>query len=275
MISSRVGFTQGRLVNMIDGKIQAFPKNDWENEFKLAKSISISLMEWTLDYEDLYENPMMTILGRKKILELSSRFSLSIPSVVGDCFMQQPFWRTTKSMKLEKDFLDVVHAASKVGARFIVVPLVDNGSLTSKNEEDKLIFFMLENYLLFKEINIKIIFEIDFDPEKLKHFIDLLPEDVFGINYDIGNSAALGFDPLEEFKSYGDRILNVHVKDRKLGSTTVPLGQGNANFNLIFAELNSAGYTGNFILQTARDQNNQHLEVIEKYAKMVTQWVMK
>ena len=45
---------------------------------------------------------------------------------------------------------------------------------------------------------------------------------------DIGNSASLGLNPLDEFEAFGDRILNVHVKDRVLGGTTVPLGLGNA-----------------------------------------------
>ena len=46
----------------------------------------------------------------------------------------------------------------------------------------------------------------------LKTFIDQLSPDNYGINYDIGNSAAMGFDPKEEIQVYGQRILNVHIK---------------------------------------------------------------
>jgi hexulose-6-phosphate isomerase len=41
LINSRIGFMQGRLSPMIDGRIQSFPWDYWENEFSLAKEIGI------------------------------------------------------------------------------------------------------------------------------------------------------------------------------------------------------------------------------------------
>ena len=40
-----------------------------------------------------------------------------------------------------------------------------------------------------------------------------------------------------EFKYYGKRILNVHIKDRKKFGNTVRLGQGNVNFKQLFMNL--------------------------------------
>ena len=77
-------------------------------------------------------------------------------------------------------------------------------------------------------------FESDFDSENLSRFIARLDEEFFGINYDIGNSAALGFLPSKEFEAYGNRIVNVHIKDRPFGGTTVPLGTGDADFKTVF-----------------------------------------
>ena len=34
---SRIGFMQGRLSPMVNGKIQAFPYETWKNEFAIAK----------------------------------------------------------------------------------------------------------------------------------------------------------------------------------------------------------------------------------------------
>ena len=73
------------------------------------------------------------------------------------------------------------------------------------------------------ERGLRVVFECDFAPEELARFIERLDLAVFGINYDIGNSAALGYDPREEIAVYGQRIINVHVKDRVLGGTTVAL----------------------------------------------------
>ena len=88
---------------------------------------------------------------------------------------------------------------------------------------------LLDRAASLSKQGVKIVFESDLPPAPLAQFIDKFPREVFGINYDIGNSAALGYDSAEEIAAYAPRILNVHVKDRLLGGTTVPLGTGAAD----------------------------------------------
>jgi hexulose-6-phosphate isomerase len=103
--------------------------------------------------------------------------------------------------------------------------------------------------------------------------MERLPLGVFGVNYDIGNSASLGFNPKEEIQAYGPRILNVHVKDRRMGGTTVPLGTGNADFPTVFRALRRAGYRGDFILQTARAEDGDHAGALRRYREMTRRWL--
>ena len=117
------------------------------------------------------------------------------------------------------------------------------------------------------------IFESDYAPAELARFIDRLDPNTFGINYDIGNSAALGFRATEDFAAYGQRIVNVHVKDRLLGGTTVPLGTGSARFDEVFHELGRISYGGNFILQTARAQDDDHVSPLLRYREMTVNWM--
>ena len=72
-IGKKIGFMQGRLSPMVGNKIQAFPSKNWFKEFKIAKSIGISLMEWTVDQNKLYKNPLFTDTGRNKIQSLSKK----------------------------------------------------------------------------------------------------------------------------------------------------------------------------------------------------------
>ena len=109
------------------------------------------------------------------------------------------------------------------------------------------------------------VFESDFHPVELKRFISRFNSHSFGINYDTGNSAGLGLNPIDEFDAIGDRILNVHIKDRPLGGTTVPLGEGHADLPIVFSLLEAQGYQANYILQTARANNEKHMEVLSKY----------
>ena len=268
----KIGFMQGRLSPMIGGKIQSFPWDSWRHEIVAAKSIDISIMEWTLDQERLYENPIMTSSGQREIISLCRKHDFSIPSLTGDCFMQAPFWKVDDAgyrEKLKADFKAIIKSCSNIGIEFVVVPLVDDGSLDGIQQENILVEFLLEQQNKLKELGVRIIFESDFAPAELNRFISQLDSDVFGINYDIGNSASLGLNPSEEFKLIGDRILNVHVKDRVRNGTTVPLGQGNADFNTVYSLLKSHSYDANYILQTARATEDQHLEVLLEYKKFV------
>ena len=268
---------QGRLSDLVNGEIQAFPKDEWRNEFKEANSIDLNLMEWTLDYDDIYKNPLMTINGRKEIKNLCKQYSLDIFSLTGDCFMQQPFWKSSdmELKKLKKIFKDVLKSSSQIGLKYIVIPLVDNGKIENIQQENLLRGFLLDEQEYIKKLNLSLLFETDLPPLELKIFINKFPCDLFGINYDTGNSAALGYEPSFEINVYGEYIKNVHIKDRVLNGNTIELGKGNADFQTIFESLSDISYKGNFILQTARAEKNQHKKTLEIYKKMTEGFINK
>ncbi len=79
------------------------------------------------------------------------------------------------------------------------------------------------------------------------------------MNYDSGNSSSLGYEVGEEFAAYGHRIGSVHIKDRRLGGGTVPLGTGNADLPAVFRGLAALGYHGDYVLQIARSEPGEEL----------------
>ena len=268
---------QGRLSPMIDNRIQSFPWKDWQKEFEIASKNNITTIEWTIDDDQLYENPLLTEEGIQDINFLTKKYQMNIPSLTGDCFMQNPFWKSTgpQKEKLQNDFINILHGCSKVNISIVLIPLVDNGSIENDEQENNLLTFLSSQIELLKTLSLRVCFESDFPPKKLKDFIDKYDDDFFGINYDTGNSASMGFDPSEEFLQYGDRIINIHIKDRPLGGTTVPLGEGDANFSLIFRMLKEYDYHGNLILQTARAKDNDHLRVLKNYHNMTMEYAKK
>lgn len=273
-MNGNIGFMQGRLTDLENNKIQSFPWINWKNEFKIANKINFNLIEWTLDYEGMFKNPLMIKSGQNDIENLSQRYNVKIKSLTGDCFMQNPFWKLSKNQtKLKNDFLKVANACSQIGINIIVVPLVDNGSIENINQQNKLIEFCILNTDFFKKKNIQIAFETDFEPNKVLELIQILDVQTFGINYDIGNSAGLGFKSIDEIKLYGQRIINVHIKDREFNGSTVPLGLGNADFKEVFKNLHNINYKGNFILQAARSKKNEHKKILERYKTQVLLWM--
>lgn len=273
--NNKIGFMQGRLSPIVDGKIQCFPWESWREEFSIAQRLGFELMEWTLDQERLYENPLMNSAGQAEILELKQRYHVDILSLTGDCFMQAPFYKAQgdKRASLLEDLRSIISACARVGIKYVLIPLVDSGRLENEAQEKDLIEGLKTCESLLAANGQKIVFESDFAPTLLRNFIGKFSPLLYGINYDMGNSASLGFDADQEFEAYRDRIDNVHVKDRVLGGTTVELGRGNADFVKIFINLKSSGYRGNFILQTARSLDGDHAGVLSRYRGLVQNWV--
>lgn len=268
---NKIGFMQGRLSRVIDGKIQAFPINEWQNEFEIANNLGLRQIEWTVDHEKTITNPIFFEDGREQISYLQEKFNISIPSVTADSMMQKPFWKSHKNelgslIAYTKNF---IRASFQCGIKIIVVPIVDNGAIETAEQQKVFKEFFEGHELELKKQKIRIAFETEMSPINTAKFIEGFSPEVFGINFDIGNSAARGYECAQEFRAYGQRIINVHVKDRVLNGPTVPLGHGNANFEDVFFGLKKIGYRGNFILQTARADDGNHVGAIRSHIGFV------
>ena len=273
----RIGFMQGRFSPLVEGRIQAFPWTCWQEEFPAAQPNGFALMEWTLDQDRLHDNPLLTAAGQAEISQLRHKHGLQVASLTGDCFMQSPFWKANVAQRTQllQVFRAVARACSAVGIGMMVLPLVDNGRLETRAQEDLLVSLLQTEAALLKELRVKVVFESDFVPDELARFMERLSPDFFGVNYDIGNSASLGMNPGEEISAYGQRIVNVHIKDRVLGGTTVPLGTGNADFEAVFSALARVRYSGNYILQTARASDGDHAGALRRYRDMAAAWIAR
>jgi hexulose-6-phosphate isomerase len=271
----KIGFMQGRLSPRIDGKIQAFPWPYWQAEFPQAQELGLGHMEWTLDQDRIFENPLMTNEGRDVIRRLSQESDVAVSSLTGDCFMQAPFWKASGDMRAEliDTFEKVLLACADIGMTYMVVPLVDNGAIQSAQEKEVLINTLNGLVPVLRAHKLVIAFELDFPPKQQAEFIAQLPTDCFGINFDMGNSASLGWNPSEEIPVLAKRIVNVHVKDRILGGTTVPFGEGAVDFAKVFSLLKSIEYKGNYILQSARASDGQDFEVLGRYVEFVAEQI--
>jgi hexulose-6-phosphate isomerase len=272
---SRIGFMQGRLSPQVDGKIQSFPWSNWNAEFAAAERLAIPIMEWTLDHERLSGNPLMTPSGRQEIRKLSDAHGVKVKALTGDLFMQAPFWKAdaTARATLLAELDGLLDACAEAGIAFVVVPLVDGGRIESKDHAAVLAEGLQQRAEALRARRLAMVFESDFAPDRLAAFIADYPADVFGINYDIGNSASLGYDCGEEIGAYAARIRHVHVKDRVRGGTTVPLGTGNADLPRAIRLIEQSGYRGDYVLQTARAADGDHAGALEKYRDMTISWI--
>jgi hexulose-6-phosphate isomerase len=189
--------------------------------------------------------------------------------------MQAPWYKTRGPLQhgLLEDFSAVVDACAAAKINTLVLPLVDDGALETTEDQAALKTGLDIAQPILARNGMQIAFECDLAPDELREFIADFPQENYGLTYDMGNSAALGFDPEEEFRACGDRITHVHIKDRPRGGSTVPLGEGDTRFAEVFRCLAMQGYRGDYILQTARSDNDDHAGVLAAYREQSITWI--
>ena len=255
-MKNNIGFMQGRLIKSEKkGAIQYFPSRNWKKELTLANKNKIKLIEWTVNIQNIKSNPLYSGKVCDVINELKKN-KITTRSVTCDFFMEKPFFKKKYFKKRDK-YLNILKKiimnGSKVGIKYFILPLVDNSSISNKFEELLLIKEIKKICTTLKKKNY-IIFEIDYKPDQISNFINKFKSKKIGINYDTGNSSALGYKIEDEIK-YFKYVKNIHIKDRFLNGHSVRLGRGNWEYKKFFDKIKNI-YNGNFILQTAPSNNN-------------------
>ena len=255
---------QGRLLPKFMNRYQAHPLGYWKKEFIIAKEIGLSYIEFILDHNDYEENPLMLDSGIKQIQNTIKKTGLGVRSICADIFMEAPLHSENNSISStsKEILLKLIVNASKLGVTDIVIPCVDQSTLKGENDQNRLIKNLAESIKLANKLKINLALETDLAPLPFLELLNKFESDIVKVNYDIGNSASLGFDIYEEFKLYGNRISDVHIKDRELGGGSVVLGTGNANFKSFFEVFSTLDFKGPIVMQVYRD--DEGIEIFKK-----------
>jgi L-ribulose-5-phosphate 3-epimerase len=264
ILKNKIGIMQGRLLPKYLGKYQAHPVGYWQEEFNVANHLSLDCIEFILDYDQSENNPLLHSNGLKDIQKIEKISGVKVLSICADYFMEAPihsdnFAVVDKSIAI----LDrLIKNASLINVSNIIVPCVDKSSLKNKKDIENFVNNIKLVVKTAEILNINICLETDLEPKAFSNMLDMIGSNNVTVNYDIGNSAAMGYDPVEEFNAYGEKITDLHIKDRKLGDGSVPLGTGSANFNKIFDLLLKYDYQGVIIFQAFRDEEG--IEIFKK-----------
>lgn len=266
-----IGIIQGRLSSPIGGRIQSFPMDTWREEFTLAREAGLDCIEWLYEEETEPMNPLRTDAGVKEIRQLAEDSGVAVWSVTADYYMTERLVAPggTPREELVEHLRWLVGRAGLLGARYIVLPFVDASSLESSQEVEGLLAVLKSVMPAAEHAGVELHLETDLRPTDLVAVLERISHPLVRANYDIGNSASLGHDPVEELTLLGLWLGSVHVKDRGLGGGTVPLGTGAADFPTCFRLICATGFGGPFILQAARDEGLSEVELAIRNRRFV------
>ncbi|MBN2121136.1 MAG: sugar phosphate isomerase/epimerase [Candidatus Omnitrophica bacterium] len=258
---NRVGIMQGRLSPMIDGRIQVFPAKTWREEFILAKECGFELIEWVFDAVQWQDNPILSSSQRRQIIQLQKECKVWVPAVCCDYFMEYPLSSPVleereKSLTVLKD---IIRICPELGIQYVELPFLGKAEIKEEYAQTIIVELLSGLVSLAEENNVYILLELSLLPRQVYGLLKRLSSRRIQLNYDTGNSAYWGYDPKEEFSLYGGRIGNIHIKDCTKKDYSLPLGEGEVDFDLVFYLLKKINYRKDFILQTARGDDDSGL----------------
>ena len=248
---------QGRLLPKYKGRYQAHPVGYWEDEFSVASELGLDCIEFILDYQDYEKNPLISTKGCQQINSITASSGVNVVSICADYFMEAPLHSNNDQQSITsiEVLINLLHTTKALNVKDIIIPCVEKSSLQKKQLQDRFCEVLQSVIPVAEKCNINLALETDLDPTQFESLLTVLDSYNVTVNYDIGNSAALGYNYSEELGAYGERISDIHIKDRKLGGGSVILGSGNADIFGFFEALSNFDYTGPFIMQVYRDDD--------------------
>lgn len=248
----KIGVLQGRLSPPVREHYQEFP-DDWELEFDAIKRSNLTGTEWLITNDFDLNNPIYSQFEKIQQLPI---LSICVDTLVDKRIIDKKY--------LFSKLLPICDLIKDSKINILTIPILDDSDLSDKIKREE--FCTLISEIGRKFPNIKFAFESEMSIVSLNEIVCLC--DNFYVTYDTGNITSSGIDHEEYIHFFKEKIINVHLKDRKFNRETVEPTQGDTDFDLIFKNLIQIGYDGSYIIQTARADSGHEEQTINKHQKI-------
>ena len=271
---NQVAIMQGRL-SPPGNRIQAFPWDQWEQEFVYAQGLGIDGIEWLFEPERWEENPILSSAGREAARTLIAQTDVEVPSVCATYFMAQPFFRTSEATRRQsiEILCELIVRSAEMGARTILIPVLEVSELRTNEERDDLLLSLQRPLEVAAQHDVMLGLEMELPCEQYVGIVRLKPHRNLGIYYDVGNATAAGYDPASDLRAIGRHLVGLHLKDRRRNGPTVPFGEGHTDFAAVVKALKQIEYSGTLVLEAASgveyldaaSRNHQYIRTLLDY----------
>lgn len=247
-----IGILQGRLSPPPIGRPQAFPWATWPDEFSLARDCGFEQLEWLVTADRVAANPIWSDAGLAAIRERMAATGVAVTSLCADCFIGRPFVRVPEAdRRASAELLErLIGQCARVGIGVVLVPLLEDGAIRDDRERAAVLDALRPATALAAALGVRIGLETDLPAQAVGELLGQAAAPALGAYYDTGNAVAIGADVVADLQALGAALVGIHIKDRRRGGPSVPLGQGEVPFAAMFAAAAAVGYHGPFILET-------------------------
>lgn len=259
-----LGLIQGRLTPSNGRGIQFFPNapGEWQKEFELAPAAGISHIQWVCEANSI----LFTKEGQEEVREVMKKTGVTVRNMD----LHELLTKTDIINQPDELFENICSSLAAINGGTVELPMLEASSLLDQEKYASRIQALRRFLAVAKKYNTPVAVETDLDPAALAAFVREVPE--VTVVHDVGNSAGMGYDMEEELAAYGQHVSNVHIKDKPVGGTTVPIGTGSVDFPRLFSLLHKRNYTGLVTLQIARGEDGKEVETISGYVSLISGW---
>ena len=264
-----MGFS-GEINASAKGELQWFPQEDWRLEFVNAGILGCSFIELLIERENNEFNPLWSCSGRQEIKDLCKENDLVPYSVCLDFIIDNSLLGESATAAFQS-VVDALAVASELGCKVLVLPLLEESSLTRDN-----LSAMAETITAVGQLaandNIHVCVETLLCADDLNTFLDTVGLNNVKAVFDTGNRVVDTPDLRSEIIKLGRNIGHFHVKDKDRLGNNVVLGSGLVDFGAVFSALSEIHYQGPLNFETNRgsvplDTARFNLELCEFFAE--------
>lgn len=198
------------------------------------------------------DDPIWTAEERTRIRRRAAELDHEVPSLClgflngGGLTMDDPDIRADARHVI----LRAIDAAAALGAENILVPFFGTGEIETDEHFDRVIGGISRVADAAEAAGVTLAIENTLPAAENVELVDAIDSPAVAHYYDVGNAFALGYDPVEEIETLGERISQVHFKDRDGDGESYMLGEGAVDFAGCVDALESIDYDGWVVLET-------------------------
>ncbi len=181
---------------------------------------------------------------QQQFLDQSRQHRLPICSTCLDILHQNYL----KSDPLAIDWVQqAIPISQRLGARVVLLPFFGQGAIENRKEMDRVADILRDIAPQAEQADTILAIENLLSARDNAYLLDRIDSPAVRLYYDVGNSVSQGYPVLEEIRWLGtERICQFHLKDNPHY-----LGQGELDFDDIFAAIAEIGFHGWGVLETA------------------------
>ena len=157
------------------------------------------------------------------------------------------WWRGKAADDEVRVALDACHA---LGCRDLLVPFFFFNELKGKTHRENAAERIRPLAMYAESIGARFCFEGVNPAEELLEIAAAVDCPAFGVYFDPANVTWCDCDPVEQAKALGSKLFRSHLKEAKIFTGDVRLGQGRVNHRDFALALKSIGYDGWLVLET-------------------------